>query len=190
MEETKVGQDKTKKATRERLERKLEVIRKNIDSVVLFYNQGDTYTRIRDMDKILKVLKKRIISQKITIEELSQVIKRYESLITDLWNCLAQVYPALSGYTLESWRALNDSFQEKQMLCHRQNTFVYEPRSDQAGQALILLKNIGKAYLHYQNHPSNDSYQKLQELSLIEQRMKQSLDELNKVMMQNYNISF
>ncbi len=193
MEETvkrqETSQDKLKKA-KGRLERKLEVVRKNIDSVVLFYNQGDTYTRIRDMDKILKVLKKRIISQKITMEELSQVIKQYESVIINLWNCLAQVYSAISGYTPESWRALNDSFQEKQMLCYRQNTFVYEPRSDQAGQALILLKNIGKAYLYYQNHPGNDSYQKLQELSLIEQRMRHTLDELNKTMMQNYNISF
>lgn len=183
------GQNSSKKA-RKRLEQKLEVIRKNIDAIVLFYNQGDTYARIRDMDKILKVLKKRIVSQRITMEEVSQVIKQYESVVTDLWKELGQIYPPISTYEPVNWRALNDSFQEKQILCYRQPTFVYEPRSDQAGQALILLKNIGKAYLHFQNYPSQDSYQKLQQVSLIEQRLRQSLDSINDAVKQKYNISF
>lgn len=171
------------------LTQKLENVRRNpLYSIVLFYNQYESYVPVRVADRIIRALKKRITSGRITAQEVIDVLKQYSQALNKYWQQLAEIYPGMMGSTPAMWSSLNEPLHERQMLANRMNTFVFIPRSDETAQMAIFVKKLREAAIHFQNDLGHESLLKVEKVRQFEQQFAQELKELNQSMEEKFSI--
>lgn len=171
------------------IERKLEIIRQNpIYTILVFYDQYETYKHIKDADKVLNILKKRVGSGYLQAQEVIQIYEQYRSLLETIWNELSKYNSLLSGDFLARWTSFDDPLQEKQVLVNKGNCFPYTARNEETAAFLVLLKVLRKTKIYYRTGTNYEDIIKLEQLKNLELKLQESLQTLNSRFKEKYSL--
>ncbi|MCS7105947.1 MAG: hypothetical protein NZ942_01355, partial [Candidatus Aenigmarchaeota archaeon] len=92
--------------------------------------QYSAYSVFKTTDKLLRILKKRIVSGNLSTSQVIEVSSLYLDTINKFWKEASVYYDKLANTPSTEWLSLNESIHEKQILVNRENNFVYTPKND------------------------------------------------------------
>lgn len=170
------------------LQIKLQSLRKNLDAIVLYRDNIKLYEQCILADRILKTLKYQIIKNPSFASEYTKTLNVYEEQANLIFKEIVPFNPSLAYVDIKNWRALNDSFEEKDILARRKNTFVFVPKTNESGMWGIIAKILHKTVLQIQMDTSADA-EKISQFAAVYQKAKETLEKINSDMLLKYNIT-
>lgn len=170
------------------LQLKLQSIRKNMDAIVLYRDNIGLLEQCILADRILKTLKYRIIKTPGFANEYTDILNMYREKAHKTFEEIIPFNFSLAYIDIKNWRVLNDSFEEKDILARRKNTFVFIPKTNETGMWGIIAKIIHKTALQMQIDASTDA-EKISQFALVYKKAKETLEKVNSDMLTKYNIT-
>jgi hypothetical protein len=177
---------------RQRFLRRLELVKRFPDTLLLSPDPVGVYDEIVVINKILSLLRKAIIKGKITPDDFLEIQRTYtDEVAQPVWQGIVSVVPHLAIGTspIQNWRKFDDPVHEKEILIARSFKLALVPKAEVVGILGILHKLLYKISIEMNTTTDPETVYQLGAIGNIYREFKSRLEEQNNNLIAKYSIA-